>query len=303
MNMENHEHTILVVDDEPGNIDVIAAVLREEYRILAATDSARAFNLALNNRPDLILLDVIMPDMDGYDLCRKLKGEPATWPIPVIFVTAMGEEYFEATGFEAGGVDYITKPVKPFVLRARVKTHIDLKIKTDILLKLSNMDGLTGLANRRMLDDYLEKEWNRGSRSKNSLMSILMIDVDYFKNYNDFYGHQAGDECLKKIARTIREELKRPTDLTARYGGEEFTCILPDTSIEGAGHLARRIIDRIRELDIPHERSEVSDRVTVSIGAASETITIHNTPGALVMRADNALYSAKRSGRNRVEIL
>jgi diguanylate cyclase (GGDEF)-like protein len=303
MDQDHPEHTILVVDDEPGNIEVIAAILRSDYRILAATNSARAFEIALNNRPDLILLDVVMPDMDGYDLCRKMKEDPTTWPIPVIFVTAMGEEHFEATGFEAGGVDYITKPVKPFILKARVKTHIDLKIKTDLLLQQTSIDGLTGLANRRRLDEYLEREWNRGLRLSNSLMSIIMLDVDFFKNYNDRYGHQAGDECLKKIARVIREALKRPTDLSARYGGEEFTCILPDTSLEGANHLAQKIIERIWELNIHHEGSDVSDRVTISIGVASDTIEIQNSPANLLSKADKALYAAKRSGRNRVGVL
>ncbi|MBF0423070.1 MAG: PleD family two-component system response regulator [Magnetococcales bacterium] len=291
---------ILIVDDETANIEVLAKQLSADYRLLFTTDPAKVCQLAEQKDPDLILLDVVMPGMDGYEVCRNLQGRDSTRDIPVIFVTAMGEERYEAIGFEAGGVDYITKPIKPFLLRARVKTHVELKLQNDMLKQLASQDGLTGIANRRRLDEFLNHEWGRAIRQGNSNLAVIFIDVDYFKKYNDHYGHQAGDECLKQIAAALAAGMERKTDLVARYGGEEFACVLPNTSLQGAIHKAEQIQRSIASLHIPHQLSDVSDVVTLSMGVASLVPRKENKIETLINAADQMLYAAKRGGRNQV---
>ncbi|MEO5345632.1 MAG: diguanylate cyclase [Magnetococcus sp. YQC-9] len=300
MGEENLQSTVLVVDDEPANIEVLAKVLQPDHRVLFTTDPAKAMNLAEQKGPDLILLDVIMPNMDGYEVCRRLKSRGATRDIPVIFVTAMGEEQFEAIGFEAGGVDYVTKPIKPFLLRARVKTHIALKRQNDLLRRLASLDGLTGIPNRRSLDDFLRQEWHRGLRHETRL-SAMLIDVDYFKKFNDSQGHQAGDACLRQIAGALTRVLERKTDLVARYGGEEFACILPETPLQGAIHTAEKIQQAVAALAIPHPKSDVAEIVTLSLGVISVTPRRGHEPEEVLAAADQLLYMAKLSGRNQLQ--
>lgn len=301
MKSNEEKNTVLIIDDDTANIEILSMLLMPEYRVLFTTKGARACEMAVQNNPDLILLDVVMPGIDGYSICRDLKTNPLTAHIPVIFVTAMGEEEYEATGFEAGGVDYVTKPVKPFILKARVKTHIDLKINTDFLKQLSTIDGLTGIANRRRLDEFIEKEWKRALRQNgNHPLSVIMIDIDYFKKFNDGYGHQAGDDCLRLVATAIKKSLKRITDLSARYGGEEFTCILPETGLPGALHVAEKIAAAIEGLGISHAFSEINDIVTVSIGVSSTIPERGKSHKKLLMAADEKLYQAKNLGRNRI---
>ncbi|MBF0340151.1 MAG: diguanylate cyclase [Magnetococcales bacterium] len=300
MNQENGLPTVLIVDDEPANIEVLAKLLHSDHRVLFTTDPGRVMGLADQKFPDLILMDVVMPGMDGYEVCRRLKQQESTQDIPVIFVTAMGEEQFEAIGFEAGGVDYVTKPVKPFLLRARVKTHIDLKRKNDLLKRLASLDGLTGIANRRTLDEFLHQEWHRSIRNQSHL-SALLIDVDYFKKFNDHFGHQAGDLCLKEIAGALTRSLERKTDLVARYGGEEFACLLPETPLQGAIHSAEKIQQEVAALAIPHPGSDVAGIVTLSIGVVTFTPAKGQEPETLLAAADELLYFAKQSGRNRIQ--
>ncbi len=297
---EMKQPTILIVDDETANIQVLANVLRPIYRILFTTRGSKAVEMAENALPDLILLDVVMPDEDGYAVCRQLKASSITTDIPVIFVTGMTEEQSEAVGFEMGGVDYITKPINPSLLTARVRTHIELKRRGDHLKRLTTLDGLTGIANRRRMDEFLQSEWLRAVRRDNSELSLVMLDVDHFKNYNDHYGHQQGDDCLKQVATVIESSLFRATDLAARYGGEEFACILPETPAEGAMKLGEKIRGAIMGLNIPHAASKVSDVVTVSVGAASIIPRQKTRPSLLVETADQQLYRAKQEGRNRV---
>lgn len=292
--------TVLIVDDEATNIEILAKHLSADYRVLFTTDSNKVTELAELKEPDIILLDVIMPGLDGYDVCRHLKNHPTTRDIPVIFVTAMGESHFEAIGFEAGGVDYITKPIKPFLLRARVKTHVDLKIKSDFLRRLATLDGLTGIPNRRRMDEFLRQEWRRGVRQSADYLSLMLIDVDYFKKFNDRYGHQAGDNCLQQIATTLANTLERGADLVARYGGEEFVCILPETPLQGAIHTAERIQHNIAALQIPHQISDVNDFVTLSIGLVATIPQKGVEPETLLAAADEQLYKAKHQGRNRI---
>ncbi|GAB0056320.1 Response regulator PleD [Candidatus Magnetaquicoccaceae bacterium FCR-1] len=300
MARENVQPTVLVVDDEATNIEVLAKLLQPDHRVLFTTDPSKAMNLAEMKGPDLILLDVIMPNMDGYEVCRRLKSRASTRDIPVIFVTAMGEEQFEAIGFEAGGVDYITKPVKPFLLRARVKTHIDLKRQSDLLRRLASLDGLTGIPNRRSLDEFLRQEWHRGLRHE-SRLSAMLIDVDFFKKFNDVQGHQAGDVCLRQIAEALSRTLERKTDLVARYGGEEFACILPETPLQGAVHTAEKIKQAVASLAIPHPQSDVADIVTLSMGVISVTPKRGHEPEEILAAADQFLYMAKLSGRNQIQ--
>ena len=297
--VRDNRQTVLIVDDTVLNIQVLNEILQADYRVLFATSGREALAVASESTPDIILLDIMMSEMDGYEVCRELKRMPSIKDIPIIFVTALGQVESETRGFELGAVDYITKPFNLNIVKLRLKNHLELKRQRDILARLSHTDGLTGIPNRREFDSYLQREWYRALRSRKYL-SILMIDVDFFKRYNDRYGHTPGDDCLKKVAASIQASLLRPADLPARYGGEEFACILPDTDSGGALRLAQNILENVRHLNIRHEDSDASEFVTVSIGAASMIPDRGIEPVELTQQADNALYDAKANGRNRV---
>ncbi|MBN2886351.1 MAG: PleD family two-component system response regulator [Chromatiaceae bacterium] len=290
--------SILIVDDAPANIQVLANALKADYRIRVANSGVRAIEVARATQPDLILLDVMMPELDGYEVCRRLKDDPGTSHIPVIFVTARNETQDEMRGLDLGAVDYITKPIKLPILNARVRTHVNLKLKTDLLEQLALLDGLTCIPNRRRFDQQLEQEWRR-ARREHSPLALVMIDVDDFKRYNDHYGHGAGDECLRRVARALSESVARASDLLARYGGEEFALLLPDTDTEGARHIAERCRAAIANLKLPHAASSVGPEVSISLGVAATGATASGAQD-LLKQADRALYQAKQSGRNRV---
>jgi len=301
MNDKEIKAKVLIVDDEKINLDVLICLLKPYYRTVAAKSGEQAFKrLEIPPLPDLILLDIMMPGMDGYEVCRKLKDDNATRDIPVIFITGKNDEQDEAKGFQAGAVDYITKPFSPLIALARVKTHIELKRRGDMLERLAGLDGLTGIPNRRHFDQFLTAEWKRSIRYNHSI-SLIIMDIDYFKLYNDHYGHAEGDECLKKVAKVISQSMIRSTDLTARYGGEEFACVLPETDYAGAITTANRIMKSIRNMGIRHENSHISDSVTVSIGVASINPTKNDKALNLIEMADKALYNAKRNGRNQID--
>jgi diguanylate cyclase (GGDEF)-like protein len=292
--------SILIVDDERHNIQVLTEFLRDEYRIMAAKAGEQALKAALGpNQPDLILLDIVMPGMDGYEVCRQLKAESHTMHIPVIFVTALDASDDEAKGFEVGAVDYITKPFKPILVKARVRTHIQLKQKTDLLDRMALLDGLTEIPNRRCFDTTLSQEICRAARNE-SFLSLILMDIDFFKKYNDRYGHAAGDACLKRVAKTLKDVTKRCTDFVGRYGGEEFVMILPGTDLEGAFYLAEEARQAVARLDIQHFASEVALHVSLSLGVATVLGDRHIQPVDLIQKADAALYQAKMRGRNRV---
>jgi len=224
---------LLVVDDQPANIQVLYQILSSDYQVFMATSGAQALALCAARQPDLVLLDLIMPDMDGYQVCQRLKEDAVTRDIPVIFITAQTDESAEEMGFDLGAVDFISKPINPRIVKARVKTHLMLKAQSDLLRSWAYLDGLTGVHNRRFFDERVNAEMGRAIRNQTPL-SLVMLDVDFFKRFNDHYGHQAGDDCLRRVAGTLKNSLMRGGDHVARYGGEEFVCLLPDTDFAGA---------------------------------------------------------------------
>lgn len=291
---------ILIVDDERHNIKVLSELLREEYKIMAAKSGQVALNAAHGpNPPDLILLDVMMPELTGYEVCRQLKAHPRTMHIPVIFITALDATDDEAKGFELGAVDYIFKPFKPVIVKARVRTHIHLKRKTDLLDRMASIDGLTEISNRRSFDITLEKELRRIARS-GAFLSLILSDIDFFKKYNDYHGHAQGDTCLRRVAKALADCANRSGDFSARYGGEEFAVILPGTDLDGAITIAEKIRTTVAELNISHAASTVADHVTLSLGVATVSGSQDISPVDLIMTADDFLYQAKKSGRNAV---
>ncbi|MEO5377284.1 MAG: diguanylate cyclase [Magnetococcus sp. DMHC-6] len=300
MDIKDKQPKILIVDDEKINIDILVGLLRPYYQIVAAKDGEQAFKrIEKEPLPDLILLDIMMPGMDGYEVCRKIKDSITTRHIPVIFITCKSEEQDEAKGFESGAVDYITKPFSPLITLARVKTHIQLKYRGDMLERLAILDGLTGIPNRRRFNQFLDYEWERSMRYQHPF-SLILMDIDHFKLYNDHYGHQEGDVCLKRVAKAISEAMPRTVDLAARYGGEEFACILPETGKNGGWAAANRILEAVRALKIPHAQSKISDHVTISIGITSVIPTAKERSLDLIKMADKALYNSKQNGRNQV---
>jgi diguanylate cyclase (GGDEF)-like protein len=288
---------ILIVDDERININILNGLLKTDYKLMAATNGEQAIKAAISGQPDLILLDILMPDMDGHQVCRKLKSNPATRTIPIIFITVMGDAENETMGFALGVVDYIPKPFNNAVVKARVGVHVRLKRQNDMLEKLASMDALTEVPNRRAFDQASTVEWRRCQREKLPV-SLIMIDVDQFKQYNDNYGHGAGDECLSRIARAVSGCIHRPGDLLARYGGEEFVAIMSGTHNEGALQMARQFHAVVADLAISHEYSTVAPHVTISVGVATTMLTDVVTPEQLTEEADRMLYQAKESGRN-----
>ncbi len=451
MNILHKMGTIVIVDDTPDNLRLLTQLLNEHgYKTRPIPGGERALSAIQKALPDLILLDIMMPGMNGYEVCEKLKADEHTRDIPIIFLSALNEAIDKVKAFSMGGVDYVTKPFQAEEVLARVKTHLtlqkiqyqlqeqntqlqqeirqrkkteeilyqsrallasvlnssldgimafqsvrdgqgkivdfqwlvanpvaakDMGLASDYLIgkhlleylprlqeeglldayisvvetgetldrelyyghesargcfhivavklgdglavtfrnitkrkhmelelaRQANLDGLTQIANRRCFDDQFSKEWRRCLREHKPL-SIIICDVDYFKRYNDTYGHQMGDECLSKIATALSRVAKRPGDLAARYGGEEFIAILPYTEDNGALSVAKELREEIRQLQIPHESSDVNSYVTLSIGVASTVPIQQNTPKALLVDADKALYTAKQTGRNCIEV-
>jgi len=300
--MAEKRQTLLIVDDEPTNIRVLRELLKADYTVLAAANGEKALQIVeSDDLPDLVLLDIILPGIDGYDVCKKLKADERYKFIPVIFITSQSTEQDEVKGFNAGAVDYITKPFSAPVVKARVKTHLEVKELRGHFKKLSLRDGLTGISNRACFDNCLEQEWKRMQREKAPL-SLIFCDVDFFKKYNDYYGHQEGDKCLREVASIIKINANRPADLVARYGGEEFTVILPNTDSEGAVEVAENIRLAIQKREIPHAASTVSKFVSLSLGVATVIPSHEITQKQFIVSADSALYKAKQNGRNRIEM-
>ncbi len=291
---------VLIVDDEKINLKVLADLLKDEYAPVLTKSGEQALQHAFGDfPPDLILLDVIMPQMGGYEVIKHLKDNDKTKNIPVIFVTALKSIEDEELGFKLGAVDYITKPFSPPIVKMRVRNHLRIVHQYKLLDQLAHLDGLTEISNRRRFDDVFHKEWARAARNKTPF-SLAMVDVDYFKQYNDHYGHAMGDIALQKIAKALNSVLRRPADLIARYGGEEFVMLLPETDSFSAEIVAGRSLQTIVDLNIPHHFSKVADVVTVSMGLAMIYPDDKMLPQTFLEKADKNLYQAKQGGRNRV---
>ncbi|MBN2618961.1 MAG: diguanylate cyclase [Spirochaetales bacterium] len=324
---------VLVVDDRPENLFSMKQLLESEQldvNVETAESGLIALEKTLKTEFSLILLDVQMPEMNGYETAELLRGSKKTKFIPIIFVTANSrEENNIFKGYESGAVDYLFKPINSHILLSKIKVFLDLgrqkksleektaeldikikeletlkhelELKNVTLEQLTMEDGLTALGNRRCLDITLDAEWVRGMRSKQPL-SLIMIDIDHFKLFNDTYGHQEGDICLKRVASALKTTLKRQCDIVARYGGEEFIAVLPDTDSEGASQVATRMLHAVDLLEMTHSSSPTAPNVTVSLGVATVIPVKNSLPEFLIKAVDKALYKAKNSGRNRLVI-
>jgi len=295
----NYKPRLLVVDDQPIHIQVLYENFKDDCQIFMATSGQQALEICRKNPPDLILLDIVMPGMDGFEVARQLKSDVLTKNTPVIFLTASNDSDQEIQGLALGAVDFIVKPVNIPVVRARVKAHLLLKYQSDILQRWAFWDGLTGVYNRRYFDQQLPLEMARSLRTQQP-MALIMLDIDFFKRLNDRYGHLVGDDSLRLVANAVKAKFKRPGDLVARYGGEEFACILPETGFAAAMLLANELEQLVRELHIPNEDSDVAEVLTISIGVAGLSGDTEFNVEDLLKNADQQLYRAKHSGRGQV---
>ncbi|MEO7105174.1 MAG: diguanylate cyclase [Rhodoferax sp.] len=292
------EATILVVDDTPANLSLMSNLLKDTYKVKVANCGERALEIAQSETPpDLILLDILMPGLDGYEVCRRLKANEATKDIPIIFITAMADVENESMGFALGAVDYIAKPFNKTVVKARIRVHMQLKRQSSLLENLVFVDALTEVPNRRALDQTFAQEWARSLRS-GSPLSYILIDIDLFKQFNDHYGHGSGDDCLVRVAKALHGCVQRPSDCLGRYGGEEFAAILAHTDLEQALQVAQNFHASVAALRVPHAHSEVAAQVTISIGVATTVPHSEQTPHFLSDAADRMLYAAKHAGKN-----
>ena len=301
--MEFKKPTILVVDDMTTTLLLIHDLLKDTYEVKIAKSGTKALEILESpNDIDLILLDIEMPDINGYDVCRKIKNNETIKNIPIIFITGRTSQEDEEYGLNLGAIDYITKPFNKAIVKLRIKNYLDLKIKNDMLEKLSMYDGLTNIRNRRFFDETFEKTFSEIKRDKKSL-AVLMIDIDFFKPYNDNYGHGQGDETLRKVAKALEKTIKRASDFVARYGGEEFVILLKDINKNGVEAVANNLLNAVRELKITHEFSKIENYVTISIGASFYNSSSDITKLELLLKADETLYNVKNSGRNNFAIL
>ncbi len=324
-------YDILIVDDIPNNILFLKKIFATQgYHIRQANNGSQAIKEIGVKIPDLILLDINMPIMDGYQVCKIIKSNPRTQEIPIIFLSGCDRADDKIKAFNLGGIDYITKPFYPEEVLIRTKNQItiqeqkkqlirqNLSLQKEIekrklaeaslrkanqkLEELATIDDLTRVANRRHFNQYLSQQWQQMTREQKPL-ALIICDVDHFKLYNDTYGHQQGDDCLRHVAQILSAHAKRKTDLLARYGGEEFAVILPYSSWQGALYIAQTICDAVLEAHIPHESSTTSDYVTLSIGVSCIIPDQENSPDDLLKNADKALYQSKSKGRNQVNVL
>ncbi|MCG3666937.1 GGDEF domain-containing response regulator [Aliarcobacter butzleri] len=301
--MEHKKPTILIVDDMTTNLLLLSDLLKDDCNIKISKSGTKALEI-LNapNDIDLVLLDIEMPDINGYEVCKELKNNNKTKNLPIVFITAKNSEEDEEFALNLGAIDYITKPFSKAILKLRLKNHLELKLKTDLLEQLSMYDGLTNIRNRRFFDEAFETTFLEIKR-ENKNLAVMMIDIDFFKPYNDNYGHGKGDEALKKVAFALQSTIKRPTDLVARYGGEEFVILLKNIDKPGLETVAKNLLEAVRDLKITHDFSKVANFITVSIGISYYNTNKDITKIELLIKADETLYKVKNSGRNNFSIL
>ncbi|MEB3212911.1 MAG: PleD family two-component system response regulator [Leptolyngbyaceae bacterium] len=311
MSIPAESFLILVVEDDRVSRQMLCRALTQEgYQVVEACDGEECLSLYEQTQPHLVLLDAMMPKMNGFECCTELLKLPGTENLPVIMVTGLEDQSSVDWAFDVGATDYVTKPIHWPILRRRVRNLLEKAYyyneleQANYKLHVQTItDSLTGLANRRYFDECLDREWKRSLREQKHV-SLILFDIDYFKLYNDAYGHQDGDTCLKHIARALKQKAaKRATDIMARYGGEEFAAILPSTDLSGALEVATNLQEGIKALRIPHKKSKGMHKyVTISQGIASLIATPDLHPSDLLNFADQALYHAKRSGRNSIAI-
>lgn len=308
MEINSNGGNILIVDDSINNIELLSDILSEDYEIRFATSGAKALKMISKFLPELILLDIVMPEMDGYKVISILKENPETTNISVIFITAKSSQEDMIKGFKLGAVDYISKPFAAEEVKVRVKTHIENQLLYKALKKanhqlelLSRVDSLTGIANRRHFDEFLKQMINRSKRYHIPL-SLIFIDIDFFKFYNDLYGHQQGDYCLIEVAKKLQQHAQRDGELVSRIGGEEFAIILSAKTADEAFEYAKKCQQSIESLQIEHAKSSCNLYVTISVGVVTVHDNIEISSDNLVKNADIALYKAKDCGRNQVQV-
>ena len=292
------KNSLLIVDDEKMNIKILTHILGEEYTLYSATGGESAIEIAREYQPDLILLDIIMPEKDGYETIFELKEIETTRHIPVIFTSSLTGSDAEEKGLTHSAVDYITKPFNQALVRLRVRNQVQIVNQLRTIERLSMIDSLTGIPNRRCFDERLRMEWNQAIR-ENTPVSLLMMDLDKFKNLNDTYGHQQGDVALQVIVQVFPHSFNRPGDFSARWGGEEFVVLLPNTPLAGAVEVAEKIRSDVEQTKIPCPDG-LTINLTISIGINSIVPTKDCSLDKFLSKADKALYAAKQAGRNRV---
>ncbi len=292
--------SVLIVDDVPDNLNLLNYLLSQEgYTVRVAPSGTLALRSVEANLPDLILLDIRMPDMDGFEVCRVLKNDERTRDIPVIFLTALNSSEDEGRGLALGAVDYITKPFNPQLAMARVRNHMMFVRQRKLLERRAMLDGLTGIPNRRRLDETLTEECKRVQRN-GQLISLAILDLDHFKEYNDNLGHPAGDRALTAVAQAFCRVVHRPSDLVARYGGEEFVMLMPETDRHGAHKLAEQALEAVRCLGLHSGPGADGKPLTVSIGGVTRSGGSQCDPDSLLQWADRQLYASKSAGRDRI---
>ncbi|HNX58181.1 MAG TPA: diguanylate cyclase [Spirochaetota bacterium] len=289
---------ILIIEDSPSFAKYLSDLFSDEYDVTISNEVEHGLVTAATLIPDLILLDIVMPGIDGYSACARLKKADTTRDIPVIFISSLGETQSQTKGLQAGAIDYIVKPINDEIVKAKVRNHIEMRQYFNQIENMSLIDPLTGIGNRRLFQERMDAEIRRMSRSGLPL-ALFMIDIDYFKQYNDSLGHLEGDKCLKSVATAISDSLKRGGDIVTRFGGEEFAVIAPEVPAEAGKAMAEKIRACVENLRIPHPKSSAAQVVTVSVGGTIHMPGSHFDVCDLIQKADEALYKAKSSGRNR----
>jgi diguanylate cyclase (GGDEF)-like protein len=304
---------LLVDDDLVVRAKIGEALVLDGFELILAANGNAGIQAYMEHHPDIVLVDGVMPDLDGFEFCEKLKELESNRLTPILMITSLDDDDSVEKAFAAGANDYITKPVNLAILRQRVKNMVQqsqqLKDKFKIaeelqqdnqnLKILANLDGLTKLHNRRGFEDYLQQEWERMQRV-GAPLSIIMCDIDFFKNYNDTYGHPAGDRCLIKVGAAMRNAVRRSSDLVARYGGEEFVVVLPHTDAMGAVYVAENIRAAVKDLKVHHNTSAIGEFVSMSLGVATMIPAAGVDISKVIDASDRALYEAKAQGRDRV---